>query len=325
MILLLLVPIVVCAMNSNVSATTRNPNTDWLKDAGLGVFMHFLPGDLASLEQVSKFDVQALTAELSSMGARYFVLTLGQNSGYFNSPNATYDRYTGYAPGERCSTRDLPMDLYDALHARGIKLMLYLPCQTPNADPSAQKAFGLPQGRADQPIDPEFARKWAEVIHEWSARYGDRVAGWWFDGAYQHIHFNEEIADIYARAVKSGNRNAIVTFNPGVELIRYTRAEDYTAGETNEPFGLIPTSRWVDGSQWQSLTYLGESWAHRDTRYPTDRWVQWVQAVRAKGGAVTLDMGPNWNPADGPIGSLAPAQMEQVKAIATGLENRVPG
>lgn len=116
------------------------------------------------------------------------------------------------------------------------RLMLYLPCQTPNAGRRAQRAFGLPEGRQDQPINEEFAHKWAKVIHEWSSRYGDKVAGWWFDGGYQRIQFNEAIARIYADAVKRGNPKAIVTFNPGVRLVRHTRAEDYTAGELNEPF-----------------------------------------------------------------------------------------
>jgi hypothetical protein len=56
-------------------------------------------------------------------------------------------------------------------------------------------------------IDEEFAHKWASVIHEWSARYSDQVAGWWFDGGYQHIHFNEAIARIYADA--AGRRIAV--------------------------------------------------------------------------------------------------------------------
>ena len=144
------------------------------------------------------------------------------------------------APGERCARRDLPLDLHRALQPEGIRLMLYLPCQTPNADRRAQRAFGLPEGRKDQPINEEFAHKWAKVIHEWSSRYGDKVAGWWFDGGYQHIHFNEAIARIYADAVKRGNPRAIVTFNPGVKLVRHTRAEDYTAGELNEPFDCPP-------------------------------------------------------------------------------------
>ena len=292
---------------------------DWLKDARLGVFMHFLPGDAKGLDKVDDFDVPALTRQLKEMGAAYFVLTLGQNSGFFNSPNAVYDQFLGCAAGERCSRRDLPLELYRALQPEGIRLMLYLPCQTPNQDSRAQRAFGLPEGKKDQPINEEFARKWGKVIHEWSARYGEKVAGWWFDGGYQHIQFNEAIAGIYADAVKRGNPLALVTFNPGVKLVRHPRAEDYTAGELNEPFTVLPASRWVDGSQWHALTYLGSTWGRRETRHPNERWIQWVSAVTEKGGAVTLDLGPKWNPASGPIGTFSEAQVAQVKAIRQAL------
>jgi len=303
------------SLSWSAQAVPNNPNTDWFKDAKYGVFMHFLPGDAKGLALVNEFDVQGLARQLETLGAKYFVLTLGQNSGFFNAPNATYDRYTRYAPGERCSTRDLPLDLYRALQPKGIRLMLYLPCQTPNQDARAQKAFGLAEGKKDQPIDLESAQKWAQVVQEWSDRYGDKVAGWWFDGGYQSVRFNEAIARIYAEAVKHGNPNAIVTFNPGVRLIRHTRAEDYTAGELNDPFNVLPTSRWVEGSQWHALTFLGSQWSGRDTRHPTEKWVQWVSTATSKGGVVTLDMGPNWNPQAGPIGSLAEAQMAQVQAI----------
>ncbi|MBN1846219.1 MAG: right-handed parallel beta-helix repeat-containing protein [Sedimentisphaerales bacterium] len=264
-------------------------------------------------------DVNALADQLEAAGAHYLVLTLGQNSGFMNSPNAAYDRITGYQPGERCSTRDLPLDLHRVLSAKGIKLMLYLPCQVPNRDARAQKAFGIPQGPKDQPIDVAFARKWAEVIYEWSSRYGDKVAGWWFDGGYQWVGFNDEIADIYADAVKRGNPQAIVTFNPGVKLIRWTQAEDYTAGELNEPFDIVPTARWVEGSQWHALTYVGSRWSARDTRYPARRWAEWVSNAVIKEGVVTLDVGPNWNRDEGPIGTISPAQMAQLQQVRTAV------
>lgn len=303
------------ATASVACAGSKSPHTGWLKDARLGVFMHLLPSDTASLERVNDFDVEKLARQLEGAGARYFVLTLGQNSGFYNAPNAAYDRFTGCQAGERCSRRDLPLDLYRALQPKGIRLMLYLPCQAPNQDARAQKAFGLPQGAKDQPINTAFAKKWAEVIHEWSARYGGKVAGWWFDGGYAWVGFNEEIARLYADAVKRGNPSAIVTFNPGISLIRHTQAEDYTAGELNEPFATVPSSRWVEGSQWHALTYLGSSWAQRNTRYPTERWQEWFQKVVAKEGAVTLDLGPNWDPKAGPIGALAEAQLAQVRAL----------
>ena len=297
------------------SVQVNNPNTDWFSAAKVGVFIHFLPGDAKALAQVKDFDVEALADQLEAAGARYLVLTLGQNSGFMNAPNPTYARMTGYAPGERCSTRDLPLDLYRVLAPRGIKLMLYLPCQAPNRDVRAQKAFGLAQGPKDQPIDMAFAEKWAKVIADWSTRYGDKVAGWWFDGGYKWVGFNNEIAEVYAHAVKQGNPKAIVTFNPGVSLVRWTEAEDYTAGELTKPFDTVPTDRWVEGSQWHALTYLGARWGARDTRFPADQWANWVSQVVAKGGVVSLDMGPNWDPDAGPIGSLSDAQMAQLKVV----------
>ena len=304
------------------SAAAASPDTDWFSRAKLGVFMHFLPSPQSGPQQVEQFDVKALTDQLAEMGAGYFVLTLGQNSGWLNSPNAAYDRRTGYAPGERCSKRDLPLDLHEALKAKGIRLMLYLPCQVPNQDRRAQKAYGLPEGPKDQPIDLAAAEKWSEVIQEWSDRYGDKVAGWWFDGGYAHIGFNDAIAARYAAAAKHGYPKAIVTFNPGVKVIRWTKAEDYTAGELNEPLSVVPANRWLDGSQWHALTYVGDTWGRRNTRFADAQWIEWARKVFAKGGVITLDMGPNYDAAKGPVGSLAEAQVKQVKAITAAVRPR---
>ena len=72
------------------------------------------------------FDVNGLADQLASAGAGYFVLTLGQNSGFYCSPNATYDKLTGITPS-KCARRDLVSDLSAALRAKRIRLMVYLP------------------------------------------------------------------------------------------------------------------------------------------------------------------------------------------------------
>jgi hypothetical protein len=308
--------------SGQLSAEVFNPNTDWFKDAHYGVFMHFLPANADHLELVEKFDVQNLADQLESVGAGYLILTLGQNSGFMNSPNAAYGRITGYQPGERCSTRDLPLELYRALAPKGIRLMLYLPSQAPNQDARAQRAFGLPEGAKDQPINNEFAEKWAEVIYEWSARYGEKVAGWWFDGGYEWVGFNNEIAQIYADAVKKGNPKAIVTFNPGISLIHWTEAEDFTAGELQDPFDQVPKNRWLDGSQWHALTYIGSRWGGRDTRLPAQQWASWVAKVAVNRGVVSLDAGPNLDSAAGPIGSISSEQLEQLKAVSSEIQEK---
>ena len=85
-------------------AVSAASSADWLREAKYGAFMHLLPSDAKTLAMIDDFDVERLAGQLESIGAKYFVLTLGQNSGYFNSPNAVYDRITGYRAGERCST-----------------------------------------------------------------------------------------------------------------------------------------------------------------------------------------------------------------------------
>jgi len=300
----------------------HNRATDWLSEAKIGAFMHFLP-DASSFALVDEFDVAAVTRQLADSGVRYLVFTLGQNSGYMNAPNDTYERIAGFAPGTRCARRDLPKELAAALKPHGIRLMLYLPCQTPNRDLEAIRAFGLPEApeNRDRKLDLEFAKKWAHVIREWSDRYGDAVSGWWFDGGYEWIGFNSQIARVYAEAAKHGNPQAVVTFNPGVSLKRWTDAEDYTAGELNDPFTYSCSGRWLDGSQWHALTFLGDAWGRRNTRHPDDRWTEWVGRVTAEGGVVTLDMGPNWDAAAGPVGTFSEAQLRQLQAIVRAVRD----
>ena len=70
---------------------------------------------------------------------------------------------------------------------------------------------------------------------------------------------------------------------------------------------------------------IGHNWGQRDTRHSAEAWSRWVSAVVAKNGVVTLDMGPNYDPAQGPIGTLAEAQVSQVKAISAALGARASG
>lgn len=304
-----------------VSACDNNPAADWMPEAKVGAFMHFLPGP-NNIAAVDAFDVQAVARQLADSGVRYFVFTLGQNSGCMNAPNTAYDVVTGYRAGERCAKRDLPMELAVALKPSNIRLLLYLPCQTPNRDVQAVKAFGLPETplNTDRKIDLAFAKKWAQVIREWSDRYGDHVSGWWFDGGYQWVGFNGEIAKTYAEAAKHGNAKAVVTFNPGVSLKRATAAEDYTAGELNEPFAHTCEGRWLEGSQWHVLTFLGKTWGRRDTRYADEPWAAWVRSVTAKGGCVTFDLGPNYDAKSSPVGTFDAAQVTQLRAIVTAAQ-----
>ncbi len=298
------------------TVTRRNSDTDWLSKAQLGAFMHYLPNQ-REFGFIPQFDVSALAAQLADAGAAYLGFTLGQNIGFYNAPNPVYDRIVGLAAGERCSQRDLPMELANALREKGIRLMLYLPCQTPNRDLRAVKAFGFPEEPIgdDRRILPAAAEKWAEVIEWWSVHYGELVSGWWFDGGYEWCGFNDSIAALYAAAVNKGNPHSIATYNPGISLKRATAAEDYVAGELREPFEQSIDGRWIDDSQAHVLTYIGDLWGQPHCRFGDDEWITWLRHCFSSGAAVTLDMRGNRDPDHGPVGLFDSDQIAQFKRL----------
>ena len=311
---------------SREDSVWENPETDWMSEGRIGAFMHFLP-DKDNFGKVEKqFDVEGLAEQLRQAGVSWFIFTLGQNSGYYNAPNPVYSRIAGTREGEKCSQRDLPMEIAEALEKRGIRLMLYLPCQTPDRDLEAVKTFGFPEAPADnnRHFTKKGAKNWAKVIRYWSKHYGTHVSGWWFDGGYSSCGFNPKIAELYSRAAKSGNSRSIVTFNPGISLKRASSAEDYTAGEIREPLKVSVTGRWIDGSQAHILTFLGGDWGKRDLRYSDKAWTDWLKSVTSRGGAVTFDVGPDYGTENGHAGLLDEEQVSQLRRIADGTRQRQP-
>lgn len=311
-------------------------NTDWFHQAKWGVMACFLADPLAASgggqgkdfvldseswnKQVDSFDVKGLANQLQGIGVKYYLITLGQNSGHYCSPNAAYDKIVGITPS-KCSRRDLIADLYKELAPKGIKLILYLPCQAPNRDVIAQEAFNLAQSPKDQPIDIEFAAKWAEVIHNWSARYGNRIAGWWFDGGYEWVGFNDEIAEIYADAVRRGNPDAIIAFNPGVKnpVAASTEYENYTAGEIAKEMPVCQ-ERFVvyngKNIQYHIMSYLGTGWGvGNKPRYSTDKLIEYTRRTTDGGGVITWDV-----PFD-KTGLIPQGFIEPLKTLSKALED----
>jgi alpha-L-fucosidase len=304
---------------------------DWMKQARWGVMTHYLAdwraqvdGGKPSVEHwnelVDHFDVEGLARQLESVGAGYYLITIGQNSGYYLAPNAAYDRLAGTEPG-KCSRRDLVGDLYEPLTKRGIKLMVYLPAGAPSGDRDAVRALDW-QGPGQRNRD--FQLKWQQVIGDWSTRWGDKVAGWWFDGCYwpnAMYRFDDppNFAS-FAAAARAGNPNSAVAFNPGVvdRVLSVTPYEDYTAGEINDlEKSLIRRGAdgRVDGARIHKRSYLGQTWGKGQPRYKDlDQVViPWSVKIVKAGGAVTWDVPIQKN------GLISQEFMEQLTAIGKAL------
>ena len=284
-------------------------DTTWFADSGWGVFCHYLTTpDMTAEEwnrQVDAFDVEGLAAQLAGIGAPYFFITLGQNSGHYCAPNAAYEAVVG-SPG-KCARRDLVSELSAALAPHGVPLCVYLPSGAPAADPIAMQRLEWQWGFVGE--WPEawggertglrlaaFQRKWEAVIREWSLRWGTKVRGWWFDGCYfadeMYRHADEPNFLSFAAAARTGNPEALVAFNPGVEveITAFTPAEDYTAGEMNDAETVTCTGRWLNGEQWHMFSFLGPFWGQSPPRYRDEQAIAITRRIIAHGGVVTWDV-----------------------------------
>jgi hypothetical protein len=324
--------ILVCAAAAGAddeaqSASARSGKTDWFLHARYGVFVHYLFGlqngedNPHSLgrhtswdECVKAFDVQRFAKQMHEAGAGYVIFTMMQRTRYIIAPNDTFDRITGYAPGEACATRDLVLDLYNALHKYRIPLMLYWTGDGPLDDPKAGAAMGF---RGSGPVSEQFVRNWASVVSEYGERYGDRVAGYWCDGCYRSIGYDDRRLAILASGLRAGSERRIIALNVGVEarVHSYSRHEDFTTGEQNA-FKDIPDARFVGGEQWHLLSFLGDNWAQPGTRLGKRQLVDYVAACNAKGGVVSIDVMLYRD------GAIDRSQLEILKALRPGLERK---
>lgn len=307
----------------------------WMRTARWGVMSHYLAdwraqvdGVPASAERwnglVDHFDAKALAAQLADVGAGWYQISIGQNSGYYLAPNATYDRLTRPTGSSKCSRRDLVADLAAALSPRRIRLMVYLPSGAPGRDRAAVDALQFQNGPHR---NREFQVKWQEVIADWSRRWGPSVSGWWFDGCYwpNTMYRTPEPPNFasFAAAARAGNPDAAVAFNPGVvyRTISISPEEDFTAGEIDHPEQWTPkrvADGKIDGAQVQVLSFLGTTWGKGAPRFSTEQVVAFSRKVAAAGGVITWDVPVQ----DG--GTIEARFLEQLAAVNRALAPEIP-
>jgi len=302
------------------------PRGQWMKEARYGVFLDFFgpynTGSLGFHDAVDAFDVEKVADQLDDAGADYVLFPVGQNDGHYCSPNATYDGYLGLEPGDRCSTRDLPDELADALAEHDIKMMFYITARAPASYRHARDKLGDIDGIHAPP--QEFQIRWEKVIREWSLRYEDKLAGWWFDGVHpHHTPAHDDLTkaanwNTWAEAARAGNPDRLLTFNLGQGLHlafqRPTPQQDYAAGEMNE-WGATPKENPApEGMQWQILSYMGDDWGKRGGPQKSDQWmIDYIRTVNQQGGVVTIDVNLNED------GTIYAPHLKQLLAIGKGL------
>jgi hypothetical protein len=315
-----------CGTSAN---TFSNQNLDWFRNAGYGVFVHYLydiqnnADEIHSFgkqttwdECINDFDTQKFALQMSQAGAGYVIFTMHQRTRFLIAPNKTFDEKTGYKPGEACSKRDLVEDLYLALNQYNIPLLLYWTGDGPRQDEQAAKGLQYSYEKGEHTkIKTEFVKNWSEVVSEYGNRYGTKVVGWWVDGCYQSIGYDKDKLAILARGLKSGNPNRIIALNNGVQknVSLYSLSDNFTCGEASE-FKDLPPKNYSGDSQWHILSYLGLWWGQPGTRFKKKEMAEYIQKVMIRKGVVSIDVMLYRD------GSIDLTQLELLKSLRPALK-----
>ena len=295
-----------------------------------GVMVHYLdyfekPDDSLIDEwnkKVNKFNIKNFVRQLSEIKPGWLIFTIGQNSGFYCSPNKTYDEIVKRKKS-RLSKRDLIKELGEELNEKNIKLIVYLPSHAPSNDIEAviklkctpiwedggakwglkKEKFKIVDG-VDERLT-EFQKNWEKIIGEWSERWGKLVSGWWFDGCY----YSDKMYNFpdppnfksFAESARKGNKESIVAFNPGVKIpvISLTEYGDYTAGEISNDLPVsgiepcvIPLTRFIKNAQYHILTFLEGCWSKGTPRFPNEFVISYTKYINSFGGVITWEFPP---------------------------------
>jgi len=199
-------------------------DTKWLADAKYGIMFHWNSavypryGERKPFpKNVEDFDVDSFVDVVKETGAGYVILTATWAEHKFPAPIRAIDEIL---PG-RTSKRDLIMEIADALSEHGVKLILYYHCG--HGDAEWWKKTGFNEDKS------KFIDNWCKIVSEIGQRYGERLAGWFFDNGCVYYPLNPPFERM-ARAAKTSNLNRIICYNSWI-WPKFTDFQDYFCGE----------------------------------------------------------------------------------------------
>jgi hypothetical protein len=283
---------------------------------------------------VNAFNLEGFLEQFEASGADFLMFTIGQNTSYYASPNATLDRLAGSG---HCSERDLILEIAKGVQKQQKHFITYLPAEVQQPK-SLHAAFAWNSG-GDQ---TEFEHRYTTFIREYSERYAGAVDGWWFDGCYTWPDFPNKIRHwpLWLNAARAGNPEAVVAFNDGAFYSGITRPvtplEDYFSGECwgfrdgkimvghGENTSLtMPSGRFVEGTECQfhvqtPIDCNGNWWHENPGSMPPPKYADEdlfpvVRNCLQTGGTVTLNVGIYQE------GNISTATLSQLKRLNTSL------
>jgi hypothetical protein len=311
-------------------AEAMRSDTAWMRRAKYGLQFHWTSlsaprrGERKKYaDAVRDFPAKDFASMVHRTGAGYVIITTSHAEHYFPAPIQAIDRIK---PG-RTAQRDLVRDWIEELGAFNIRLMLYYHV----GHDDWRQPDGWWRSTGYDPKKPErFLDNWVAITSEVGQRYGEGLAGWFFDDACVYYPLNPDFRRL-TQAAKAGNRRRVVCYNPWV-LPRATDFQDYLCGEGYEFLKMwdglpadgsgIYTRGPHKGLQAHTNFILESDWPHSKLntdipppRYPKEQFVADMKAGIAHGVVPSVNLEIYQ---DGGIGDASLAFMETVKQEVKG-------
>jgi hypothetical protein len=310
------------------SVQSLRSSTEWMVQARYGVMYHWTARTKPRhgpakpyARAVADFDVESFARMVQRTGAGFVVMTTSWADYYFPAPIAAIDEIVQ----GRTAPRDLVLDLADALGKRGIKLMLYY---HPGHDDAP---WWSKLGYDDREDKTRFFDIWCRVISSIGERYGEKLAGWWFDDGLMCYYPYDAPWEKMTRAAKAGNPKRVVGYNAWI-CPRTTDYQDFSCGEGDftEFIGkdFLPrggSGRFIAGPQaglQAALTWMLEAgnWCHLDPDkeipppcYTKDRLIGLFKACVSRRIVPMINMEAYQD------GTTGPASVEALEAVSEAL------
>lgn len=333
------------------STTMAGPgDTSWMTRGKYGLFMHYQyrillnysvrtdpqfpdPSQMNAEEWnrfVDGFDVKGFANQMAKAKIGWVLFCLDDH--YFAwpcSPNSKFNEYTGYRPGQKCSNRDLIMDVAKALNSKGIKLIVYYAglngyMKEPKVLAGLKDTVRGSTGQTGPPSSESRKRR-LEILKEYADRFGTHIDGWWFDSPGRNT-YDTPPNDWWAinSIVRTANPKAAISFAVGGMTQKgpvMAGIDDYIGGDTwtkQDLTKLVPKNYPVEkGILWHGKIYCGNVYhGQGDTNQFTDQeLIDWIRTCNKDGGVSTLD----W-PFDPKTGLVKNFGMKQMMTIRKAIK-----
>ncbi len=307
--------------------TVAENNATW-ETMKYGLFVHYVYGGeyggmtpLSSAggypsnidDFVNRFNVEKWADDVAAMGFEYVIFTAWHANMNILYPSPVMDKWRG--KGHSTTTRDLLGEIIDALIARGIKPAIYTHIWVgndfhPQGDgyfyygnvngtiTEDQKRTGYPESVHGNPtIWNNFV---CEVYDEMSARYGSKIAAYWFDGTWTNTVDKNRIMESIKKYnptcafVANGTKSHGMPFSS--KEVGSPEATDYGFASDYPPINNNDVKTWPSYERHVAIIQSGNWWANQwgKARFTAEAVFRYtvLQAATNNGGGVGWSFGP---------------------------------